>query len=133
MHLNPIDRRRWLWVYLRSQPFSYCNGRVAKPLPSCWPLSSPRQSRLCSEPSVALLGDVTEIPNSLPPPVLPDFGAIPQLLLPALSLTIVGLAVAAGVSQSYPETDGSIPNASRDFVGQGTANAEAPSKRVRFR
>jgi SulP family sulfate permease len=47
---------------------------------------------------VALLGDVTEIPSSLPSPVLPDFGAIPQLLLPALSLTIVGLAVAAGVS-----------------------------------
>jgi hypothetical protein len=45
-----------------------------------------------------------------------DIGAIPQLLLPALSLTIVGLAVAAGVSQSYPEQDGSTPNASRDFV-----------------
>jgi sulfate permease, SulP family len=64
---------------------------------------------------------------------LPDFGAIPQLLLPALSLTIVGLAVASGVSQSYPEPDGSTPNASRDFVGQRTANAEAPSKGVRFR
>jgi sulfate permease, SulP family len=82
---------------------------------------------------VALLGDVTEIPRGLPSPVLPDFGAIPQLLLPALSLTIVGLAVASGVSQSYPEPDGSTPNASRDFVGQRTANAEAPSKGVRFR
>jgi hypothetical protein len=58
---------------------------------------------------VALLGDVTEIPRGLPSPVLPDFGAIPQLLLPALSLTIVGLAVASGVSQSYPEPDGSPP------------------------
>jgi hypothetical protein len=87
-----------LWVYLRSRPFSYCNGRAAKPSPSRWPLASPRQSRLCSEPPVALLGDVTEIPSGLLSPVLPDFGAIPQLLLPALSLTIVGLAVAAGVS-----------------------------------
>jgi sulfate permease, SulP family len=74
---------------------------------------------LLGQPSVALLGDVTDIPSSLPSPVLPDFGQIPQLLLPALSLAIVGLAVAAGVSQSYPEPDGSIPNASRDFVGQG--------------
>ncbi len=72
--------------------------------------------------SVALLGAVTEIPGTLPSMVLPDFNAIPRLLLPALSLAIVGLAVAAGVSQSYPEPDGSIPNASRDFVGQGAAN-----------
>jgi sulfate permease, SulP family len=74
------------------------------------------------QPSVALLGDVGEIPSNLPSLVFPDFSAIPHLLLPALSLAIVGLAVAAGVSQSYPEPDGSIPNASRDFVGQGAAN-----------
>jgi hypothetical protein len=58
---------------------------------------------------VALLGDVTEVPSSLPSLVLPDFGAIPQWLLPALSLAIVGLALAAGVSQSYPEPDGIPP------------------------
>jgi SulP family sulfate permease len=75
-----------------------------------------------NQPSVTLLGGVSEIPSSLPSFVLPDFTLVPQLLLPAISLAIVGLAVAAGVSQSYPEPDGSIPNASRDFIGQGTAN-----------
>jgi hypothetical protein len=73
------------------------------------------------QPSIALLGGVGELPSNLPSLVFPDFSAIPQLLLPALALAIVGLAVAAGVSQSYPEPDGSIPNASRDFVGQGAA------------
>jgi sulfate permease, SulP family len=47
------------------------------------------------QPSVSLLGDVTEIPSNLPSLVFPDFNAILQLLLPALSLAIVGLAVAA--------------------------------------
>jgi SulP family sulfate permease len=77
---------------------------------------------LLGQPSIALLGGVGEIPSNLPSLVFPDFRAIPQLLLPALLLAIVGLAAAAGVSQRYPEPDGSTPNASRDFAGQGAAS-----------
>ncbi len=47
---------------------------------------------------------------------------IPQLFLDALSLAILGLSIASGVSQAYPESDGSMPSASRDFVAQGMAN-----------
>ncbi len=73
-------------------------------------------------PSVALVG---AIPLGLPSLALPDLQVIPNLIVPALSLAIVGLCVSAGIAQSYPERDGSIPDASRDFVGQGAANLAA--------
>ena len=72
--------------------------------------------------TVQLVGAISRIPRGLPTPVLPDFHMIPQLFLDALSLAILGLSIASGVSQAYPESDGSIPSASRDFVAQGTAN-----------
>jgi len=72
--------------------------------------------------SVQLVGAISSIPRGLPTPVLPDFRMLPQLFLDALSLAILGLSIASGVSQAYPESDGSIPNASRDFIAQGTAN-----------
>ena len=72
--------------------------------------------------SVELVGALSRIPRGLPSPVLPDFRMIPQLLIPALSLAVLGLSVAAGVSQNYPEPDGAMPDASSDFVAQGAAN-----------
>ena len=44
------------------------------------------------------------------------------LLIPALSITLVGLVQGAAVSQSYPNPDGKFPDVSRDFFGQGLAN-----------
>ena len=72
--------------------------------------------------SVQLVGAISSIPRGLPTPVLPDFRMLPQLFLDALSLAILGLSIASGVSQAYPESDGSIPDASRDFIAQGAAN-----------
>jgi SulP family sulfate permease len=72
--------------------------------------------------SVEVVGALSRIPRGLPSPVLPDFRMIPQLLIPALSLAVLGLSVAAGVSQNYPEPDGAMPDASIDFVAQGVAN-----------
>ena len=72
--------------------------------------------------SVQLVGAISRIPRGLPSPVLPDLRMAPQLLLDALSLAILGLSIASGVSQAYPESDGSIPDASRDFIAQGAAN-----------
>ena len=42
--------------------------------------------------------------------------------MPALSLALVGLVQGAGISANFPNEDGSYPDASRDFVGQGVAN-----------
>jgi sulfate permease, SulP family len=75
--------------------------------------------------TVQLVGAISRIPRGLPTPLLPDFRMIPQLILDALSLAILGLSIASGVSQAYPESDGSMPSASRDFVAQGAANVMA--------
>ena len=49
----------------------------------------------------------------------------PALIVPAVSLAFVGLVQGAGISANYPNPDGSYPDASRDFVGQGAANVAA--------
>ena len=69
-----------------------------------------------------LVGDVAQIPRSLPLPVLPDLALIQVLLLPAIAIAAIGLIQGAGVGQNYPNPGGDFPDASRDFVGQGAAN-----------
>ncbi len=71
---------------------------------------------------VAILNDIAEIPRSLPLPMMPQFGLIPVLAIPALSLAFIGLVQGAGISANFPNADGSYPDASQDFVGQGAAN-----------
>jgi SulP family sulfate permease len=71
---------------------------------------------------VAQLRDIADVPRSLPFPVMPLWGAIPALLIPALSLAFIGLVQGAGISANFPNPDGSYPDASQDFVGQGIAN-----------
>lgn len=71
---------------------------------------------------VVQLNDITEIPRSLPLPVLPDLTLIFTLIVPALALAFVGLVQGAGISSSFPNPDGEYPNASQDFTGQGAAN-----------
>jgi SulP family sulfate permease len=75
--------------------------------------------------SVPTVGDIADIPSSLPLPQLPDLSLALGLLLPALSLTIVALVQGAGVSKSYANPDGRYPNVSRDFLGTGAANLVA--------
>jgi SulP family sulfate permease len=72
--------------------------------------------------AVALVEDISEIPGSLPRPVLPNLSLIPALILPAISIAIVGLVQGAGVSQNYANPNGKYPDASGDFIGQGAAN-----------
>lgn len=75
--------------------------------------------------SVVTVGDIAKIPATLPRPQLPDLTLALQLVIPALSLAVVGLIQGAGVSKSYPNPDGRYPDVSRDFLGQGVANAAA--------
>jgi sulfate permease, SulP family len=62
------------------------------------------------------------VPDSLPTPELPLIRAIPSMIVPAISLAFVGLVQGAGISANFPNPDGTYPDASRDFVGQGAAN-----------
>jgi sulfate permease, SulP family len=75
--------------------------------------------------TVPTVGDMGSIPRALPQLVFPDLTLIPALLLPALSLAVIGLVQGAGVSQGTPNPDGRYPNVSRDFLGQGAANIAA--------
>jgi SulP family sulfate permease len=72
---------------------------------------------------VEIVSDVGEIPKGLPPLRLPDFSLMqPALFSGALSLALITLIQAAGVSQSVPNPDGSRSSTSKDFISQGIAN-----------
>lgn len=71
---------------------------------------------------VATLNDLGVTIDSLPSPELPRLRSIPTLLLPAVSLAFVGLVQGAGISATFPNPDGTYPDSSRDFVGQGVGN-----------
>jgi SulP family sulfate permease len=72
--------------------------------------------------NVAIVGDTTQIPSGLPQLHLPEFSLIPAMLLPALTIAVIALVQASGVSQSVPNPDGAYPDPSGDFRGQGIAN-----------
>jgi SulP family sulfate permease len=55
----------------------------------------------------------------------PVLRLVPSLLIPAVSLAFIGLVQGAGVSANFPNPDGSYPDASPDFIGQGAANVVA--------
>lgn len=71
---------------------------------------------------VAVVADIAEIPTGLPAPALPSFGDIIYLLVPALSLALIGLVQGAAVAAAVPNPDGRPADASRNFIGQGTGN-----------
>ena len=71
---------------------------------------------------VTTVDEVAAIPRSLPVPVAPVLRLIPSLIIPALSLAFIGLVQGAAISAATPNPDGSKPDSSRDFIGQGAAN-----------
>ena len=71
---------------------------------------------------VRIVGDVGEIPQGLPTPVIPNFSAAIGMLTGAFSVAVIGLVQGAGVSQSVPNPNGSRSDTSRDFIAQGGAN-----------
>ena len=71
---------------------------------------------------VPTVGGIAAIPREMPQLALPQLSLVLSLLLPALSVAIIGLVQGAGVSQGTPNPDGRYPSVSRDFLGQGAAN-----------
>jgi sulfate permease, SulP family len=80
---------------------------------------------LLETPGVAIVNDIAVIPDTLPRPQLPSLGLVGVLLVPALALAFVGLVQGAAISQSVPDPDGTYPDVSGDFRGQGVANLVA--------
>jgi SulP family sulfate permease len=72
--------------------------------------------------SIKLVGDIADVPGALPTLMLPNIKYIIQLIVPAITIGIIGLVQGAGVSQTFPNPDGKFSDISRDFLGQGAAN-----------
>jgi SulP family sulfate permease len=72
--------------------------------------------------SVETLDELGVEIGDLPSAVTPIWSLIPVLIVPALSLALVGLIQGAGISSTFVNPDGSLPRASRDFTAQGAAN-----------
>lgn len=72
--------------------------------------------------SVALVAKVNE--GSLGFPSLAMLKPLlnPDLIASAITIGIIGLVQGAGISYTYPNTDGKYPDISKDFLGQGLAN-----------
>jgi SulP family sulfate permease len=85
-------------------------------------LSVPALGTARSWETVRTVGEIASIPRTLPQLALPTPALLLTMLLPALSMAIIGLTQGAGVSQGYPNPDGKYPVVSRDFFGQGAAN-----------
>ncbi len=74
---------------------------------------------------VALLSSIADIPRALPFITIPDFASIPTLIIPAFSLAFIGLVQGDAISSKFVNPDGTFPDASQDFVGEGAANIAA--------
>jgi SulP family sulfate permease len=72
---------------------------------------------------VPLVGSIARIPRALPQLAFPSLALSQDTIASALAIGIVGLVQGAAVSRSYPNPDGRYPSVSRDFFGQGVANA----------
>jgi sulfate permease, SulP family len=71
---------------------------------------------------IPLVKSVSEIPNGLPMPSMPQLSLVPGLAIPALSVALIGLVQGGGISKAFPNADGTYPNSSRDMIGQGIGN-----------
>lgn len=76
-------------------------------------------------PGVKTIGDISSSAIGLPSLSAPDFSSTFALLIPAVSLALVGLVQGAAISGSIPNPDGRYPDPSSDFRGQGLANIAA--------
>lgn len=72
--------------------------------------------------SVATIGEIATVERQLPGISWPSLDMVLELIVPALSLALVGLVQGAAISGSVPNPDGRYPGASADFRGQGIAN-----------
>ena len=70
--------------------------------------------------TVPLVSDIAEITGSFPLPGLPDFSLVLGLITPAISLAVIGLIQGAGVSQSFVNPDGRVPQSVAGFHRTGS-------------
>lgn len=70
-----------------------------------------------------LVGEASPIPDGIPPIRLPDYVKIPDFILSALAIAVIGFIQGAGVGHMRPNPNGRYPNNSVDLRAQGLSNA----------
>jgi sulfate permease, SulP family len=71
---------------------------------------------------VALVRDMSLVPNSLPGFMLPNLAYVPDLVTAAFAVALLAALQGAGITRGIPQPDGSLANTERDVLGQGAAN-----------
>lgn len=71
---------------------------------------------------VALVRDMSPVPNSLPGFTLPNLAYVPDLVTAAFAVALLAALQGAGITRGIPQPDGSLANTERDVLGQGAAN-----------
>ena len=69
-----------------------------------------------------MVEDVADIPTGCPRPPSRRSRASCALIVPALSLALIGLVQGAAVAAAVPNLDGKPADSSRNFIGQGAGN-----------
>lgn len=74
--------------------------------------------------TIQRVSDVGTIPTGIPLPHLPDLSLVinPNVLIGALSVTLLILVQGVGVAESAPNADGRASNTDQDFMAQGAGN-----------
>ena len=75
--------------------------------------------------SVKLVGETVSAGEMAGDLLAGNWQISPYIFSAAVAIAIIGLVQGAGVSQSFPNPDGTYPSVSRDFTGQGLANMAA--------
>ncbi len=75
--------------------------------------------------AVTLVRDIALVPPGLPSLSTPQMDYMPDLLLPALAMTVLALVQGAAITRSIPEKNGEVSDVNRDFTGQGFGNVAA--------
>lgn len=71
---------------------------------------------------VPTVRDIADIPQGLPMLVLPDLTRVPDLLIPALALAILGAVQSAALMRSIASRERLAPDVNRDLLAMGVAN-----------
>lgn len=79
---------------------------------------------------VATVEDLGATLGSLPRPQLPDLKLIPSLVIPAVSLALVGLIQGAGISATSPTTTGPTPMHHATSPGKASRTSRRASSRA---
>jgi SulP family sulfate permease len=78
---------------------------------------------LLGSDGIATVSDAGEIPRGVPIPHLPGLGQLSvELIVGALSVTVIVLVQGVGVGESVPNRDGPRADPNRDFMAQGFGN-----------